>query len=223
MRRPAFAVLGLLAACTVGPDYKSPAAPAASGYTPAPLPAQTASADDRVGAAQRFVADMDIPGQWWTLFHSENLNRRAHPVDYAPATGTRPDRLPGVVECPADLPANVADLGAGAGPPPGRHGRLVSGARWGVVEPNRCRCCWRYNACEMTRCRRRVSTATSCGGTWRAGTCAAALIITPAARPQPAPPAPAAPSPAAPPPRETPCRVAKSPPPRCTTRHTPSA
>ena len=75
MRRPAFAALGLLAACTVGPDYKSPTAPAASGYTPAPLPAATASADAPVGAPQRFVADMDIPGQWWTLFHSENLNR----------------------------------------------------------------------------------------------------------------------------------------------------
>jgi NodT family efflux transporter outer membrane factor (OMF) lipoprotein len=75
MRRTTFAALGLLTACTVGPDYKSPTAPEASGYTPAPLPAQTAAADDRVGAAQRFVSDMDIPGQWWTLFHSENLNR----------------------------------------------------------------------------------------------------------------------------------------------------
>ena len=26
------------------------------------------------GEAQRFVQNLDIPGQWWTLFHSEALN-----------------------------------------------------------------------------------------------------------------------------------------------------
>ena len=26
------------------------------------------------GEAQRFVRDLDLPGQWWTLFHSEALN-----------------------------------------------------------------------------------------------------------------------------------------------------
>jgi NodT family efflux transporter outer membrane factor (OMF) lipoprotein len=65
----------ILSGCAVGPDFKSPAAPEVSSYTPEPLPAQTASADDRVGAAQHFVSEMDIPGQWWTLFHSEALNR----------------------------------------------------------------------------------------------------------------------------------------------------
>ena len=39
-----------------------------------PLPAQTASVEVKGGEAQRFVQDMDIPGQWWTLFHSKPLN-----------------------------------------------------------------------------------------------------------------------------------------------------
>ncbi len=65
----------LLAACEVGPDFTRPAAPAAAGYAPAPLAEKTASAPVAAGEAQRIVADLDIPGQWWTLFHSEPLNR----------------------------------------------------------------------------------------------------------------------------------------------------
>ena len=64
----------LLCACAVGPDFHRPAAPDVSGYAPEPLPAQTASADVAGGEAQRFVHDLDIPGQWWTLFRSEPLN-----------------------------------------------------------------------------------------------------------------------------------------------------
>jgi NodT family efflux transporter outer membrane factor (OMF) lipoprotein len=33
------------------------------------------STDGPAGAAQRSVTGMDIPGQWWTLFHSDQLNR----------------------------------------------------------------------------------------------------------------------------------------------------
>jgi NodT family efflux transporter outer membrane factor (OMF) lipoprotein len=63
-----------LAACAVGPDFKRPAPPAASGYGSASLvkPPATNGAD---GDAQRFVAGMDIPNQWWTLFRSAKLNR----------------------------------------------------------------------------------------------------------------------------------------------------
>jgi NodT family efflux transporter outer membrane factor (OMF) lipoprotein len=75
MRRITLASLVLLAACAVGPDYSPPVAPQVGGYSPATLPVQTASADDRAGSAQRFVSGMDIPGQWWTLFYSEGLNR----------------------------------------------------------------------------------------------------------------------------------------------------
>jgi NodT family efflux transporter outer membrane factor (OMF) lipoprotein len=67
------ATTALLAGCMVGPDFLRPAAPDEADYTPEPLPA-TAAADVHGGAAQRFVLDLDIPGQWWTLFHSRALN-----------------------------------------------------------------------------------------------------------------------------------------------------
>ena len=67
-----FSVLlaGTVAACAVGPDYHRPAAPDVP-LTPAPLPAATQSAD---GKAQQFVSAADISGDWWTLFHSPELN-----------------------------------------------------------------------------------------------------------------------------------------------------
>jgi NodT family efflux transporter outer membrane factor (OMF) lipoprotein len=63
----------LVAGCTVGPDYRPPAVPTADAYTPGPSPSRTASADVPQGAPQHFVAGMDIPGQWWALFHSAAL------------------------------------------------------------------------------------------------------------------------------------------------------
>jgi NodT family efflux transporter outer membrane factor (OMF) lipoprotein len=69
----AAATLSLLAGCMVGPDFHHPTTPDAADYMPEPLPA-TAAADVHGGAAQRFVRDLDIPGQWWTLFHSPALN-----------------------------------------------------------------------------------------------------------------------------------------------------
>ena len=63
-----------LAGCAVGPNFERPAAPDVEGYTSTPLPAKTASAEVTGGEAQHFVQDLDIPGQWWTLFHSEALN-----------------------------------------------------------------------------------------------------------------------------------------------------
>lgn len=64
----------LLTACAVGPDYRRPAAPAAHDYAPAALPPTTVAAAGPGGSAQQFVRDMDIPGQWWTLFRSAPLN-----------------------------------------------------------------------------------------------------------------------------------------------------
>ena len=69
----ACALVLALSGCAVGPDFDKPEAPAASGYAPE-APAPTASTDVAAGEAQRFVQEMDIPGQWWTLFHSEPLN-----------------------------------------------------------------------------------------------------------------------------------------------------
>ncbi|MEN6587193.1 MAG: efflux transporter outer membrane subunit [Sulfuricella sp.] len=82
MKRRAWAVTALLAgflgACTLGPNFREPDAPrvpAANPYTPEPMAAQTASAPGPGGAAQRFVPGDDIPAQWWSLFHSEPLDR----------------------------------------------------------------------------------------------------------------------------------------------------
>ena len=67
------AALLLLAGCAVGPDFVPPAAPDVQGYTPEPLARTTSSADTKGGETQRFVHDLDLPGQWWTLFHSKPL------------------------------------------------------------------------------------------------------------------------------------------------------
>jgi len=64
----------LFAGCTVGPDFLRPEAPAVKSYTPEPLPAETASAEIAGGEAQRLLQGEDIPGEWWTLFHSKPLN-----------------------------------------------------------------------------------------------------------------------------------------------------
>lgn len=67
--------MALLAGCEVGPNFHSPAAPGVSGYTPQPLPVSTAAAPVHGGPAQHFVRNLDIPGEWWTLFHSQPLDR----------------------------------------------------------------------------------------------------------------------------------------------------
>jgi NodT family efflux transporter outer membrane factor (OMF) lipoprotein len=60
-----------LGGCVVGPDFHTPTAPVVSGYTPASLPPATAPADGKV---QQFIASADIPGDWWALYHSPELN-----------------------------------------------------------------------------------------------------------------------------------------------------
>ena len=63
-----------LAGCAVGPDFATPPAPDVSGYTPEPLAPTVTGAATPGGNAQRFVKDLDLPGQWWTLFRSKPLN-----------------------------------------------------------------------------------------------------------------------------------------------------
>jgi NodT family efflux transporter outer membrane factor (OMF) lipoprotein len=64
----------LLAACAVGPDFKVPPAPLGAGYAPEVRPAATVGVDVAGGASQRFDAGRDIPGEWWTLFRSKELD-----------------------------------------------------------------------------------------------------------------------------------------------------
>jgi NodT family efflux transporter outer membrane factor (OMF) lipoprotein len=64
--------------CAVGPNFKTPEAPKTNAYTAEPLPAETAASPAPGGASQRLLTGQDIPGQWWTLFHSEALDRVIH-------------------------------------------------------------------------------------------------------------------------------------------------
>jgi NodT family efflux transporter outer membrane factor (OMF) lipoprotein len=72
---PALAGAVLLSSCAVGPDFKAPEAPQSARFLAAgQLPEQTAATSLPGGEAQRFVDGQDIPGQWWTLFRSAQLN-----------------------------------------------------------------------------------------------------------------------------------------------------
>jgi NodT family efflux transporter outer membrane factor (OMF) lipoprotein len=68
-----FVVL-LIAGCAVGPNFKRPAPPSVSGYTPTPISTTTSTRSVTGGEAQRLVEGRDLTGEWWTLFHSKPLN-----------------------------------------------------------------------------------------------------------------------------------------------------
>jgi len=74
LRLIAAAALLLTAGCVVGPRFKKPAAPDVSGYTPAPISTTSSTSNVAAGEAQHIVDGRDIPGEWWTLFHSKPLN-----------------------------------------------------------------------------------------------------------------------------------------------------
>ena len=60
--------------CAVGPDFKAPAPPAIGAYSAA-QPTTTAGKPGLAGGeVQRIGADVDLPGDWWTMFHSKPLN-----------------------------------------------------------------------------------------------------------------------------------------------------
>jgi NodT family efflux transporter outer membrane factor (OMF) lipoprotein len=69
------AALGLLlAGCAVGPNFKKPAAPDVTGYTPMPLSTTAGTAGVAGGEVQHFAPGSDVAADWWTLFHSQPLN-----------------------------------------------------------------------------------------------------------------------------------------------------
>lgn len=69
-------IAGLLptTGCKVGPNYNPPTAPQVTGYTPTPVTTTTATPNVAGGEAQRFTPGQDIPGEWWTVFHSRPLD-----------------------------------------------------------------------------------------------------------------------------------------------------
>jgi NodT family efflux transporter outer membrane factor (OMF) lipoprotein len=74
MRTTVLVALGtLLAGCAMGPDFKSPDPPRADSFLPDKL-GNIVSAGIPGGEEQRLVQNMDIPGQWWGVFRSPQLN-----------------------------------------------------------------------------------------------------------------------------------------------------
>jgi NodT family efflux transporter outer membrane factor (OMF) lipoprotein len=67
-------VAAALSGCAVGPDFRPPAPPLLNRYTEADAAPDTAAAEVPGGAAQHLSIDRDIPGDWWTLFHSPAIN-----------------------------------------------------------------------------------------------------------------------------------------------------
>ena len=63
-----------LSACAVGPNFKRPATVVPNTYTSASLGTKTVATPAQFGNAQRFIANKDLPAEWWTLFHSTSLN-----------------------------------------------------------------------------------------------------------------------------------------------------
>jgi NodT family efflux transporter outer membrane factor (OMF) lipoprotein len=63
-----------LEACTVGPDFRPPSAPAVTRITEKPVSASTIAAATPGGAAQSFAPSRDIPGDWWALFRSRQIS-----------------------------------------------------------------------------------------------------------------------------------------------------
>ena len=70
----AVAAAALLTACAVGPNFKPSDAPPGAVFLPRAREPAQASAEGAAGHPQRFVDGQDIPGQWWTVFGSAQLN-----------------------------------------------------------------------------------------------------------------------------------------------------
>src|SRR5580692_1788403 len=64
----------IMAGCAAGPNFKKPAPPANDAYTAERMPSQTVATAVSGGEAQQFKFGNDLPGQWWTLFGSKQLD-----------------------------------------------------------------------------------------------------------------------------------------------------
>ena len=64
----------MLSGCAVGPDFKKPEPPSATGYTPQSQNPETAAASGKSGDLQKYNASATIPFDWWTMFQSSQIN-----------------------------------------------------------------------------------------------------------------------------------------------------
>jgi NodT family efflux transporter outer membrane factor (OMF) lipoprotein len=128
MRRAyAAALIVALAGCAVGPNFKRPTPPAAADYGAASKVAASKVGAAQVNDAQRYVAGMDIPDQWWRAFGSEQINglvsqalagnpsikaaqaalRQAHELYLAQRTSFFPNVQGGFGAVRSEFPANT--------------------------------------------------------------------------------------------------------------------
>ncbi|MGB4924209.1 MAG: efflux transporter outer membrane subunit [Candidatus Nitrotoga sp.] len=70
----ALTLLALLNGCAMGPDFKKPEAPLATSYSPQPLQQDTAVIPGQSGELQKYNVSATIPFDWWTMFHSPQIN-----------------------------------------------------------------------------------------------------------------------------------------------------
>jgi NodT family efflux transporter outer membrane factor (OMF) lipoprotein len=74
-RIAALAALSIvLHGCAVGPDFGPLPAPSVAGYTAERRPSGTTTAPVPGGGAQSFASERDIPGEWWRLLRSRQIN-----------------------------------------------------------------------------------------------------------------------------------------------------
>jgi len=62
--------IALLSACTLGPDFQPPAAPATDHYA-----APGEASELQLGKDQHVALGKEVSADWWTLFHNPALNR----------------------------------------------------------------------------------------------------------------------------------------------------
>jgi len=98
--------LGLLTACTVGPDFEPPAAPTVATYRAAPEIEETAAVAEGGEGVQRFTRERDIPAEWWQLFESPALDALVQQAL---------DGSPGLEQAEARLALALAELDARTG------------------------------------------------------------------------------------------------------------
>ena len=72
MKRYGLLLAGIGLSACVGPNFHRPAPPPVDRYTAETLQAQTEPGP--TGAAQRFLADADVPRNWWVLFGSPQID-----------------------------------------------------------------------------------------------------------------------------------------------------
>jgi NodT family efflux transporter outer membrane factor (OMF) lipoprotein len=103
----------------MGPDFKSPNGPPADAYLP-DAPLQFVSGGIDGGEAQRIVQSLDIPGRWWSVFQSPELNGlieqalNANPDIVAAAAALRMARENARAQRATLFPTLQANLGAAA-------------------------------------------------------------------------------------------------------------